>query len=108
MRLVAGAGDCRGDRGGPGQRLRPCGRRFERDELQRAAVEARPRGVAVVTAVAVVCVRMFRRERGTGRRRADAVITALRAMKAHCRPRDLEREQSQQEKDEETFHGGRV
>jgi hypothetical protein len=32
----------------------------------------------------------------------------LRAMKARCRPRDLERQHSQQEQDEETSHGGGV
>ena len=96
------------DRTGPGQNLHQCGGRFERDELQRAAVEARPRGVALVTVVAVVCMRMRRMGRGAGRRRVGAIIAGLRAMKARCRPRDLEREQSQQEEDEETFHGGRV
>ena len=108
MRLVAGAGDCRGDRRGPGQRLRPCGRRFERDELQHAAVEASPRGVAVVTVVAVVLMRMFRMERGAGRNGTDAITATLRTMNDRCRPRDLERQHSQQEENEEMSHGGRV
>jgi hypothetical protein len=29
-------------------------------------------------------------------------------MKGRCRPRDLERQHSQQEQDEEAFHGARV
>jgi len=76
--------------------------------LQRATVEASPDGVAVAIVVAVVFMPMFRMERGAGRSGADAVITALRAMKGRCRPRDLERQHSQQEQDKETFHGGRV
>jgi hypothetical protein len=88
--------------------LRPCGGRFERDELQYAAVEAFSDGVAVVIVVTVVPMRMFRIERGAGRNGADAVITGSRAMKGRCRPRELERQHDQQEEDDETFHGGRV
>jgi len=99
VRLVAGAGDCRGDRRGPCQRLRPCGGRFERDELQHATVEASSDGVAVVTVVAVVLMRMFRMERGAGRNGTDAITATLRTMNDRCRPRDLERQHSQQEQD---------
>ena len=96
------------DRTGPGQSLHPCGGRFERDELQRAAVEARPHGVALVTVAAVVCMRMRRMGRGAGRRRVGAIIAGLRAMKARCRPRDLERQHNQQEQHEVISHGAGV
>jgi len=76
--------------------------------MQHAAVEARPCAMAVIAVVAVVFMRMFRMERGAGRSGADTLITALRTMKAHCRPRDLERQHGQQQQDDETFHGGRV
>ena len=93
---------------GPGQRLRPCGGRFERDELQYPAVEASPGGMAVVIIVAVVFMRMFRMERGAGRSGAEAITATLRTMKDRCRQRALERQHSQQEENEEMSHGGRV
>lgn len=93
---------------GPGQSLRPCGKSFERGELQHAAVEASLGGVALVTVIAVVCVRMRRMGRGAGRRSVGAITTALRTMQDRCRPRDLERQHNQQEQNEETSHGGGV
>ena len=76
--------------------------------MQHATVEASSDGVAVVTVVAVVLMRMFRMERGAGRDGADAITASLQTMNDRCRQRALERQHSQQEENEEMSHGGRV
>ena len=111
MRLETRVVDVVGGRSGPRQRRRACRERLERDEVEDAAIEARPGAVAlvaVVTVVADVHVRV-RSTGGTTVRGCVIAVTAIaRTMSNASRPGELEGQHGQQKEEGKTFHGGGV